>query len=156
MASSSYYKRKKNEYIELKKRYYREKTTCETSRKELTDLVWKYSTLKTKINNLFPHVDNSQTVIVNSNNYLKELIISGKTIDDGKMASANNLISSVRSSLKKIITECDRNINECNTKITDYNNKINDYNSKITDCDNKIYSYQRQYESALQRERYMK
>ena len=82
MESSSYYKRKYNRYVKIKK----------------------------QIKNALNYFDNCYTDMNKSASYLEELIVNKKTFDDGKMKADVKELHKVNDNLIILLKECNNKI----------------------------------------------
>lgn len=78
----------------------------------------EFETVKANVSGLFGSLDSCADAVSKASGYAKELVISGKTFDNGKCEQLSNSLSSVRGDLKSIVSECD-------TKIQEYTNLYN-------------------------------
>ena len=79
----------------------------------------KYESVKSQVQNALAYFDGCSTCISESSNFLKDLIIDGKSFDDDNLIKDNSKLNAAKGNLQSII-------NECNEKIAYYNNLYNE------------------------------
>ena len=85
----------------------------------------RYENVKSQVQNAIGYFDGCSSSNLETSNYLKDLIIDGKTFDDDEILNDKDKLNNAKSNLQSIISECNE----------------------------KIYYYDRLYKEALNRER---
>jgi len=71
----------------------------------------KYENVKSQVQNAIGYFDGCSSSILETSNFLKDLIIDGKTFDDDKILNDNDKLNNAKSNLQSIISECNEKIN---------------------------------------------
>ena len=79
----------------------------------------KYENVRSQVQNALAYFDGCSTCILESSNFLKDVIIDGKSFDDDNLVKDNSKLNGAKGNLQSII-------NECNEKITYYNDLYNE------------------------------
>lgn len=70
----------------------------------------KYESVKTKIQGVIVSFDDCSNSIMETSSFLQDLIVCGKTFDDGKLEDDNTLLGIAKNNLQSIIEECNEKI----------------------------------------------
>ena len=70
----------------------------------------KYEDVKTKIQGVIGFFDDCSNSIMETSSFLHDLIVCGKTFDDGKLEESNGLLGTSKNNLQTIIDECNEKI----------------------------------------------
>lgn len=70
-------------------------------------MIKKYENAKSKIVGLYGYVDDCTSAISLGKVYTDRMIISGITIDNGKLSNFSSALTGIRSDLETIAAECD-------------------------------------------------